>query len=134
MNTSTAAKKQSITKITFKYLQSLKGGMPLILLIQKEYPPSRKLFMLKCKICSHHILYSLDLQGIEALMACLLTEVGKTMDVSNKTKKPTNMHTEVLSKSTQDTRLSSVSAKKNRCGKKVVRYMFLIELDIKFKI
>lgn len=103
MNTSTAAKKQSITKITFKYihLQSLKGGMPLILLIQKEYPPSRKLFMLKCKICSHHILYSLDLQGIEALMACLLTEVGKTlMDVSSKTKKPTNMHTEVLSKST----------------------------------
>lgn len=102
MDISTAAK-ESGTKITFKYiyLQSLKGGMPLILLIQKEYPPSRKLLMLKGKSCTNHIVHSPHLQGIEASMACLFTEVGRAlMDVSdriNETKNPsTNTHTEVL--------------------------------------
>lgn len=50
--------------------------------------------MLKGKSCTHHILSSLDLQGTEALMTRLLTEVGKAlMDASNKTKqKNTNTH------------------------------------------
>lgn len=44
--------------------------------------------MLKGKSCTHHISSSLDLQGIEALMTHLLTEVGKAlMDSSNRTKK-----------------------------------------------
>lgn len=48
---------------------------------------SRKLFMLKGKSCTDHILSSLDLQGIEALMRRLVTEVGKAlMDASNRIK------------------------------------------------
>lgn len=91
-------KSKSIRKATFKYIcwQSLNGGIPLIL-IWKEYPPPRKLFMLKGKSCTHHISSSLDLQGIEALMTCLLTEVGKMlMDASNRTKKnPKQTHTKI---------------------------------------
>lgn len=42
--------------------------------------------MLKGKSCTHHILSSLDLQGTEALMTRLLTEVGKALiDASKKT-------------------------------------------------
>lgn len=38
------------------------------------------------KRCTHRILYSLDLQGMEALMVYLFTEVGRAlMSISNKT-------------------------------------------------
>lgn len=77
--------------------------------------------MLKGKSCTHHISSSLDLKGIETLMTCLLTEVGKTlMDASNRTKKnPKQTHTKIqthLLKSILYTSLH-VSGKKNRCGK-----------------
>lgn len=50
--------------------------------------------MLKGKSCTRHISYSLDLQGMEALMTCLLTEVGKAlMDASNRTKIKKSKHT-----------------------------------------
>lgn len=55
--------------------------------------------MLKDKSCTHHISYSLDLQGMEALMTRLLTEVGKAlMDASNRTKiKKIQTHTQAPS-------------------------------------
>lgn len=75
--------------------------------------------MQKCKRCTHRILYSLDLRGMEALMVYLFTEVGRAlMSVSSKTKSHKHTQKGTFPNPHKIHVYLHASAKKNKCGKK----------------
>lgn len=82
--------------------------------------------MLEGKSCTHYISYSLDLQGMEALLTCLLTEVGKAlMGACNRTKIKKSKHTrEHLLKSTRYTSLFMFQLKRTDVEKSSLIYVF----------